>query len=122
MSTPIYTPSPTDEIFSYPHPIIDWDADEEVLIYQHLSQDQWGSNNPNWGNHQPQSAEHKAKKAKAKCREIEIEGVLYSSGKAAAESLNYGVSAISQWATKNGSRYGIAIPKGSNQYARRNIN
>tara|TARA_B110000285_G_C14553732_1_gene350387 strand:+ start:43 stop:420 length:378 start_codon:yes stop_codon:yes gene_type:complete len=117
MSNNIYTPSPNDEIFSYPKLDIDWG--DEDLVLQHPTQDQWGSNNPNWGNHQPQSKEHKAKRAKAKCREIEIEGVLYSSGVAAAKILNYGVGTISNWATKNGSRYGITIPIGSNQWINR---
>ena len=63
----------------------------------------------------PQTEEHKRKKAESKSREIEIEGVLYKSGKEASEKLGYCPGAISAWAKKNGSRYGISIPKGSNQ-------
>ena len=73
MSNNIYTPSPNDEIFSYPKPDIDYD--DEDLVLQHLTQDQWGSKNPNWGNHSPQSEEHKAKKAKALLKEIEIDNL-----------------------------------------------
>jgi len=64
----------------------------------------------------PQSEDHKKKRAESKSREIEIEGVLYKSGKDASEKLGYCPGAISAWAKKNGSRYGITIPKGSNQY------
>ena len=53
-------------------------------------------------------------------KKIEIEGIVYNSGKEAAEILGYKVSTISNWATKNKSRYGIKIPTGSNQYKRRN--
>lgn len=69
------------------------------------------------GTHQSDS--HKSKRAKAKSREVEIEGVLYSSGKEAAEKLGYTAGAISSWVKKNGSRYNINIPSGSNQYKKR---
>jgi hypothetical protein len=64
----------------------------------------------------PQTEEHKKKRAESKCREVEIEGVLYKSGKEAAEKLGYCPGAISTWVKRNRSRYGISIPKGSNQY------
>lgn len=67
-----------------------------------------------------QSKEWKEKKASSLRREIEIEGVLYSSGKEAANTLGYTSSAISTWAKRNGSRYGIKIPTGSNQWINRN--
>ena len=119
MSKTIYTPSPNDEIFSYPKPGPDFDWEDEDLVLQHPTQDQWGSKNPNWGNHSPQSEEHKAKRAKALLKEIEIEGIIYPSGKAAAKALGYKTSTISSWATKRGSRYGINIPIGSNQWINR---
>ena len=63
-----------------------------------------------------QSESHKLNRAKAKSREIEIEGVLYSSGVEAANALGVKKSTISAWAKRNGSRYGISIPVGHNQY------
>jgi len=63
-----------------------------------------------------QSADHIAKRTKKRHQEIEIEGVLYKSGAEASAELGYCASAISTWAKKNGSRYGITIPKGRNQY------
>ena len=63
-----------------------------------------------------QSSSHIKKRSAAKQREIEIEGILYASGKEAAESLGFKPSTISTWVKKNGSRYGISIPVGSNQW------
>ena len=66
-----------------------------------------------------QTIEHKSKKSKKLNLEIEIDGITYSSGKEAAAAFNVVPSAISQWAKKNGSRYGIISPTGSNQYVNR---
>jgi hypothetical protein len=66
-----------------------------------------------------QTEEHKQKRFKQMHREIEIDGVLYESGKAAAEALGVGASAVCQWAAKHGSRYGIKQPTCYNQYVRR---
>ena len=66
-----------------------------------------------------QSSAHIAKKAKSKSRAIEIDGVLYESGVAAAKALGLYASTISSWAKKNGSRMGINSPTGSNQYIKR---
>ena len=66
-----------------------------------------------------QTEEHKQKRFKQMHREIEIDGVLYESGKAAAEALGVGASAVCQWAAKHGSRYGIKQPICYNQYVRR---
>jgi len=63
-----------------------------------------------------QSDFHKKKRAKAKSREIEIEGTRYPSGVEAARALNVDTSTISSWVKSNGSRYGIDIPSGHNQY------
>ena len=63
-----------------------------------------------------QSVDHITKRTKNQYKEIEIEGILYKSGKEASKELGYSPGAISAWAKKNGSRYGITIPKGSNQY------
>ena len=63
-----------------------------------------------------QTTQHKQKRAASKSRTIEIEGISYSSGKAAAESLGYSISTISTWAKRAGSRTGISIPTGSNQW------
>jgi hypothetical protein len=64
----------------------------------------------------PQTEEHKRRRAESKSREIEIEGILYKSGKEAADKLGFKPSTICVWAKKNGSRYGITIPKGHNQH------
>lgn len=66
-----------------------------------------------------QSAKHVAKKAASKQRSIEIDGILYESGVAASKALGVRTSTISGWAKKNGSRVGISIPTGSNQYIQR---
>ena len=64
--------------------------------------------------------EHKDASARGCFKEIEIEGVTYKSGKEAAKALNVIAPTISNWVKKNnGSRYGIKIPTGSNQYTRR---
>ena len=67
----------------------------------------------------PQTKEHIEKRAMAKSRAIQIDGVTYKSGKEAATLLGYSVSTISVWAKNNGSRFGITIPTGSNQYVNR---
>ena len=68
----------------------------------------------------PQSAEHKLKRAASKCREIEIGGITYRSGKEAALSLGLSNGCISGWVkNNNGSRYNITIPTGSNGHVRR---
>lgn len=98
-----------------------WDIITEEEVYEGARFDKWGSA-VGWEiatkaiKGVPQSENHKKKRAESKSREIEIEGVLYKSGKDAAEKLGYCPGAISAWAKKNGSRYGITIPKGSNQY------
>jgi len=63
-----------------------------------------------------QSEIHKKRRAESKSREIEIEGITYKSGVEASKILGYHTSTISVWAKNNGSRYGISIPKGHNQY------
>lgn len=67
-----------------------------------------------------QSKEHITKRIRTK--QIEIDGILYNSGKEAARALGYKPATISSWAIKNGSRYGIKIPTGSNQYTNGNNN
>ena len=66
-----------------------------------------------------QSPEHVAKRAKGKSRPVEIDGIMYESGVAAAKALGLRTSTISGWAKKNGSRIGISSPTGSNQYIKR---
>jgi len=65
-----------------------------------------------------QTEQHKARKAKSKSRQVTIEGITYSSGKLAAETLGYSTSTISSWIKQQG-RTNINIPKGSNQYINR---
>jgi len=98
-----------------------WDIITEKEIMEGARFDKWGSA-LGWEpatkaiTGVPQTEEHKKKRAESKSREVEIEGILYKSGKETAEKLGYCPGAISTWVKRNGSRYGISIPKGSNQY------
>jgi len=63
-----------------------------------------------------QSLQHKQKRAAAQYKKVEIEGILYNSGNEAARKLGYSTSTISSWVRSQGSRFGIKIPNGTNQY------
>lgn len=82
-----------------------WDIITEEEVYEGARFDKWGSA-VGWEiatkaiKGVPQSENHKKKRAESKSREIEIEGVLYKSGKDAAEKLGYCPGAISAWAKK----------------------